>query len=246
MYSIQLRMDYIFQFSPNTGWRKDLNLVLENWISAKNDELIELITKFLNKIKNKEFGNEPTQFLYDELTEWAENSLIWLKQVEERNKTGEPNINGLEELMNAKKLAGEAFRRLEDLYNPEVKYVNNTQTFHVLMPNEGWREKVNTIRMLYKTSQENRIDYQFLLTKVHSLMLDLKHNRIGKLSNWERFNLQKWGENWMRVWTFLQNKDYRTTHPDINMLDIWQDEANNAFMNLLKLNPSKQESFNDR
>lgn len=245
MESIQLRTDYIFQFTKNTGWRKDLNALLKEWVNVSNAELFEKVTEFLNKIKNKEYKNEPTDFPYDILTEWAENSLIWLKHLIERDKTGEPNINGLEEFVNASSRAGNAFRYLQEFY--EIEKINirinpMLNQFNPLLPNNGWRQEVNIIRKLYKCN----FDYHSLLPRVHALMLDVKHHRIGKLSNYERTNLKEWGENWMRIWTFLKNNDYRTTHPDINMLDCWQDSANHAFMNLLKLNPSKRESFNDR
>jgi len=117
------RIDYIFQFTQNTGWRKDLNALLKEWVNVSNAELFEKVTGFLNKIKNKEYKNEPTEFPYDILTEWAENSLIWLKHLVERDKTGEPNINGLEEFVNASSRAGNAFRYLQEFYEIEKLYI---------------------------------------------------------------------------------------------------------------------------
>jgi hypothetical protein len=107
--------------------------------------------------------------------------------------------------------------------------------FNPLLPDIGWRQEVNSLRKHYK----NSIDYDFFLLNVHKLMLDVKHHRIRKLSNYERTNLKEWGENWMRIWTFLKNNDYMTTHPDIHKVDYWQYCANMACTNLLNLNPKK-------
>ena len=114
--------DYTFIFSPNTGWRKDLNLLLKDWLCSSNAELIEKVNEFLNKIKNKEFGKESIECPYDILTEWSENSLICIKHLAQRRITGQPNISILEEVAKAHVSASEAFLRLQECYKPEIKY----------------------------------------------------------------------------------------------------------------------------
>lgn len=109
------------------------------------------------------------------------------------------------------------------------------QPLEPLLPDTGWRHEVNSIRQLYKTCT----DYDVFLSKFHKLMLDVKHHRIKKLSNYERINLKEWGENWMRILNFFKNNDYTTTHPDIYNYYHWQYCANLACTNLLKLNPKK-------
>lgn len=120
----QPRIDYIFQFTQNTGWRKEMNEILKVWVSSTNAELFEKVNGFLNKIKNKEYKNELTDFPYDTLIEWAENSLLWLKHLIEREKSGEPNIDGLDEFVKTGSRAGEAFMRLQECYKPEIIYLN--------------------------------------------------------------------------------------------------------------------------
>lgn len=120
------------------------------------------------------------------------------------------------------------------------------QPLEPLLPDTGWRQEVNNIRKMYKKSVDKQLLYQLILKRIHNLMLDVKHHRIKKLSNYERINLKEWGENWMRILNFFKNNDYTTTHPDIYNYYHWQYCANLACTNLLNLNPKKPHNIVDR